>query len=121
MDRIYHRYEKWECHKHGFFNNSAGEDKKSKIKKVIELFENPELTREYMKKVLEEWKYSSEHNLTNDSLNKIAWLGQAACCLYDSIPSTITMEAWHKVKKEFRDIADSIAKELIIKYENNHA
>lgn len=121
MNRIYHRYEKWECHKNGFFNNSSGEEKKKKTEKVIELFSNPELTKKYMQRVIDEWKYSCEHNLSNEAMNKIAWLGQSACCIYDKIPSTITMEAWHKVPKEFRDIADSIAKEIINQYELNHA
>lgn len=121
MKRIYHRYEKWECHKHGFFNNSSGENKKENIKKVIDFFSSPELTKEFMQRVIEEWQYSCEHNLSNEAMNKVAWLGQAACCLYGNIPATVTMEAWHKVPKNFRDVADGIATDIINQYELNHA
>lgn len=119
MERIYHRYEFWECWKNGFFDNISGVDKNKKIQKVIELFSDQQKTKEYMNKVIEQWKYSCEHNLTNDSMNKIAWLGQSACCIYDKIPSSITMEAWHLVSKENRDKADSIASEIIENYLNN--
>ena len=53
-------------------------------------------------------------------MNKIAYIGQAACCLYAGVPSTITMEAWSKVPSEYRDIADSIAKEVLKEWEQFH-
>lgn len=121
MKRIYHSYEKWECYPAGFFNNSSGETKKNHIQKVIELFSNPELTLEYMSRIINEWKYSCEHNLTNESMNKVAWLGQSACCLFAGIPATVTMEAWRLVPLEFRNTADEIAESLIKKYESSHA
>lgn len=121
MERIYHSYEKWECHKAGFFDNSAGETKKKQIQSVIDVFTNPELTKQQMQRVIDEWKYSCEHNLSNDALNKVAWLGQSACCIFAGVPSSVTMEAWHKVPKELRDIADAIAKEIVTQYEIDNA
>lgn len=117
MDRIYHRYEKWECFKAGFFRNVSGEEKKELSKKVIELFENPEQTERFMKQVLKDWVNSCEHNLTNLSLNRIAWLGQSACCIYAKIPYSITMENWRFVQKESQEIACEIAEKLIKQYE----
>ena len=117
MERIYHRYEKWECFKSGFFRNVSGEEKKQLSKKVIELFENSIETKEYMLRVVNEWSYSCEHNLTNISLNRVAWLGQAACCIYAKIPYSLTMENWRYVDKEKRDIACNIAEEIIKQYE----
>jgi hypothetical protein len=38
MERIYHRYELWEDHKAGFYNNVSGEIKKIYIDKCIEMF-----------------------------------------------------------------------------------
>lgn len=117
MDRIYHRYELWECYKSGFFKNISGEEKTEKAKHVIELFENSELTEKYMQRVIDEWKYSCEHNLTNLALNRIAWLGQSACCLYKEIPYSITMENWRFVSEEKKKIACDIAEKLITEYE----
>lgn len=121
MKRIYHPYWLWEDYKAGFYDNVSGKNKKELINYVIELFSNPNLTETYMRKVIDNWKYSCEHNLTNLSMNRIAYLGQSACCIYKSIPSTITMEAWNLVDKSNRDIADSIASNIIKEWEVNYA
>jgi hypothetical protein len=38
--------------------------------------------------VVTEWKHSCEHYLTNNAMNRIAWLGQAATCYALGIPAT---------------------------------
>lgn len=119
MERIYHRYEYWEDYKAGFYNNISGVNKDLMINKVVELFSSSELTETYMNKVIEKWKYSCEHNLTNLSLNRIAYLGQSACCIYAGVPSSITMEAWHLVSEENRNNANKIAEKIINNYEKN--
>jgi len=120
MERIYHRYEYWECFKNGFFKNVSGAEKTELAKKVIELFENPKLTEKFMQKVIDEWVYSCEHNLTNIALNRVAWLGQSACCLYAKIPYQITMENWRFVSDDKKIIACQIAEKLIKEYETKN-
>ena len=113
MDRIHHRYEVWEDHKHGFYNNCTGEEKEKKKQLVIEMFSSESETRKMMFRVVNEWKFSCEHNLTNNGLNQIAYIGQSACCLYAQIPSTATMEAWSLLSKDIQDRSDRIAQEAI--------
>jgi len=109
MTRIYHPWHLWEDHQHGFYDNMSGSEKEQKLRSVIEMFSQPDKTKEYMQKVVDEWRYSCEHNLSNPSLNRIAYLGQAACCLYAGVPSTVTMEAWSLLTKPQQNEADSIA------------
>lgn len=120
MQRIYHHYEVWECWRNGFWDSASGADKKQKIDKVVSLFSNPTETEVYMNRVIEDWKYSCEQNLSNDNMNKVAWLGQAACCILDKIPSSVTMEAWSLVPDEFKTIANSIAETIIKKWESSY-
>lgn len=120
MKQVFHPFSKWEDHEHGFYNNISGGSKTEMIKNVVELFCNPEETKIYMDRVIKEWPFSCEHNLTNEGMNKIAYLGQAACSLYRGVPSTVTMEAWSKVPKEFQNIADGIASKIINEWENNY-
>ena len=40
-----------------------------------------------MGRVLIEWPNSSEHYLSNESMNRIAWLGQASMCIAHGVPS----------------------------------
>lgn len=117
MTRIYHRFECWECYKYGLYDLPT--DKELLKQKVVELFSDPIKTQEYMYLVTKKWKFSCEHNLTNISLNRIAWIGQAACCLYAKVPYRVTMEAWWLVPENYRNIADSIAKKTIDNYLNN--
>lgn len=116
MTRIYHRYENWEDWPAGFYG-SAGKNKSDLILKVVEMFSSEKLTREFMQKVFVIWPNSIEHNLTNPAMNRVAYLGQAACCVYAKIPSTVTMEAWSMVDEKSRAKANEIAQELIINWE----
>lgn len=120
MKQIYHPYHLWEDHKLGFYDNCSGGIKQEYIEKIIEMFSDQDKTREYMMRVVNTWQYSLEHNLTNSSINKVAYLGQSACCLYCGAPSTVTMEAWRLVSLENRDKADEIAMECIKKWEEQN-
>jgi hypothetical protein len=119
-EQIFHPFNLWEDHKFGFYNNISGKNKKEMIQQVVDLFCNPDKTRLYMSKVVNEWYYSCQHNLTNPTINHIAYLGQAACCLCDGVPSTVTMEAWSKVPKDFQDIANSIAESTLSIWNQTH-
>lgn len=113
MDRVYHHYLLWEDHKQGFYDNVSGEKKKYYLKKCVEMFNSEELTYLNMKRVINEWKRSCEHNLTNPSLNKIAYIGQGACCIYCGSPSTVTMESWSLLSEEVKKRSDKIANLLL--------
>lgn len=113
LKRVYHPYWLWEDYQKGFYNNCSGSVKQSKINSCINMFNSYELTKEFMYKVVNEWKYSCEHNLTNESVNKIAYIGQGACCLYDGIPNTVTMECWSKLSKEVQERSNILAEEVI--------
>lgn len=92
MKRIYHTWEKWECYPAGFFENkpknnpkmSEGECKYlyAEFLRDIPRFESA------MAGVLKDWPNSCEQWLSNERMNRIAWLGQAAMCYATGIPST---------------------------------
>lgn len=89
IQRIYHRWENWECYPAGFFSEHPPEgltfdDCQNKYK---EFLSNTKLFKEYAYRVIDEWKNSCEHNLTNPNMNRIAWMGQSAMCIYSGIPS----------------------------------
>lgn len=120
MKRIYHPYWLWEDFKAGFYDNCSGEKKDLFIQKSIEMFNSKRLTKENMFFIVDNWKYSCEHNLTNPSINQIAYIGQAACCNYSGCPSTVTMEVWNMLTPDVQKIADSIALEAIERWKKNN-
>ncbi len=69
--------------------------------------------------VINEWKYSCEHYLTNSSLNRIAWLGQAAMCYATGIPA-IFRSGFNLLTEEQQNRANLIALEYLNKWLNNN-
>lgn len=87
-DRIFHTFEKWECHKAGLYAQSfEGKTKGECEQEYAKFLSNSKKFAEVLELVISEWKYSCEHYLTNKSMNRIAWLGQAAMCYATGIPS----------------------------------
>ena len=120
MERIYHPYTRWEDYKAGFYDNCSGEEKSNLIQKGIEMFNSEKLTKENMLRVVNEWIFSCEHNLSNPAVNKIAYIGQGACCVYAGIPSTVTMELWNKLDKKTQERANLIALKTIEKWKGQN-
>jgi len=87
--RIFHTFEKWECQAAGFYEGKppAGMTPDNCRAFYRELLSDiPEFER-VLALVVSEWRHSCEHYLTNSSMNRIAWLGQAALCYKHGIPS----------------------------------
>lgn len=86
--RIFHTYEKWECHKAGFYaNTKEGMSKEECEEAYREFLSDSSRFSDALEHVIVEWKHSCEHYLTNVAMNRIAWLGQAAACYAMGIPS----------------------------------
>ena len=116
-DRIFHTYDKWECHKSGFYaTNKEGmtrEQCESEFKRILS---DQNLFSEILNKLIIEWKNSCEHYLTNKSMNRIAWLGQAAVCYESGVPSKYS-SAWFDIDENVRKEADATALRYLKKWE----
>jgi len=88
-ERIFHTFEKWECQKNGFYRHIPpnGMTKSDAENEYAKFFSNLNEFEIYLNKVINEWKYSCEHYLTNKAMNRIAWLGQACACYSKNLPS----------------------------------
>lgn len=108
-DRIFHTFDKWEAVQYGFFETTHKTLTPVQCEyKYKELLGNPDEFRVVLENVINEWKYSCEHNLTNKALNRIAWLGQAAMAYRYQIPA-IYSSGWKLLSDEERANADSVA------------
>jgi hypothetical protein len=90
MKRIYHTWDKWECYPAGFYENKPADksldtDACQAIYAVL-LRDIPAFERA-MARVLAEWPNSCEHYLSNENMNRIAWLGQSSLCIEKGIPA----------------------------------
>lgn len=87
-NRIFHVYEKWECYKAGFYNTTVEGKKKAELEEMYRAFlSDCEGFALALDGVINNWKHSCEHYLTNSAMNRIAWLGQASVCYALGVPS----------------------------------
>jgi ParB-like chromosome segregation protein Spo0J len=107
--RIFHTFDKWEAVDYGFYDqqhkkltNTQCEYKYKQLLTDLTEFDN------VLSKVLNEWKYSCEHNLTNKSLNRIAWLGQAAVAYKYNVPSKYS-SGWSMLTEKEQEDANKVA------------
>jgi len=119
-NRIYHPWNEWEDYHYSFYDNCTGQEKLNKLEAVVNMFNSAIDTERCMLYVVDNWTNSMEHNLTNNSMNKIAYIGQAACAYYDNIPATITMEAWSLLSEEVKDRSNRIAQGAIDRWNTNN-
>jgi len=84
---------------------------------AIEFTGNANLYGQAMRRVIKEWKYSCEHNLSNITQNRRAWLGHAACALEKGFCEDVVRSAWHQLTQEQREAADAEAEMAILEWE----
>lgn len=112
MKRIYHTWDKWECYPAGFYDDrprSRHDASKDQLEReYADFLSNTKQFWSALERVITEWKNSCEHYLTNQNMNRIAWLGQASACISLGIPSAFR-GGFHLMTKEQQQIADMTA------------
>jgi ParB-like chromosome segregation protein Spo0J len=108
-DRIYHTWDKWECYRAGFYaekpknmTQDEGEEKYQAFLSDLKAFEAA------LEKVTGEWKFSCEHYLTNERMNRIAWLGQSSVAYSLGIPA-VCRGGYNRLDEEQKYQADQMA------------
>lgn len=112
--RIFHEWQDWECFPCGFYGDRPP--------KGMEAEECEEAYRDFLAdiprfglaldRVLSEWKNSCEHYLTNQKMNRIAWLGQASMCIETGVPSRFC-GGYNLLTDEQKEAADRKALEAL--------
>lgn len=108
-ERIFHTFDKWECHKAGFYASSKDGMKAEECERAYADFLSDDYRfKEALTGVINNWKHSCEHYLTNKAMNRIAWLGQAAMCYATGVPSKFC-SGFNLLTNEQQDHANEIA------------
>lgn len=119
-NRIFHTWDKWECYPCGFYESSLKDKSHEECEQIfIDILSNKEKFSSALDGLINNWKNSCEHYLSNKSMNRIAWLGQAAVCFYSGVPSRYS-SAWSKISEENRNKADEIALIYLNKWLSNN-
>lgn len=115
-DRIFHTFEKWECHKAGFYaSTKEGLTADECEKMYCEFLADDERFKVALDGVLDNWINSCEHYLTNKAMNRIAWLGQAAMCYATGVPSKFCA-GFNLLSEDQQERANQIALDALNKW-----
>ena len=89
MERVYHTWDKWECYPAGFYEDKApdGMAAREALEAYRDFLRDTPRFADALDHVIVEWRHSCEHYLSNENMNRIAWLGQAAMCYATRVPS----------------------------------
>jgi ParB-like chromosome segregation protein Spo0J len=120
-NRVFHTFDKWECFAAGFYETAPpkGMTKTQCEEEYAKFLSDDKLFRKTLKKVTTEWVHSCEHYLTNDSMNRIAWLGQASLCYAKKIPAAFR-GGFHLLTEEDQLRANTTALEFLNKWLTLH-
>lgn len=119
-ERIYHTWDKWECYPAGFYEGQKTGMTDDECKEAYRAFLS-DLGRfgAAMYRLFDEWPNSCDHYLTNESMNRVAWLGQAAACIEMGIPSKYR-SGYFLLTDEQQKAADLLALSHLNRYLTGH-
>lgn len=120
MKQIFHPYWEWEDFTHGMWRKESAANEKELLGKAIQFTGNYLLYGSFMRKVIDLWPISCEHNLTDLGQNRRAWIGHAATLIAINCPEYITREAWGYLTKKQQDDANEQADIAIAIWEKTH-
>jgi len=118
IKRVYRNYLEWEEIKYNMWGSV--DNTEASLNEAIKFTGNHILYGEYMKKVVLEWTVSCENALTDNTINKKAWVGHAAVALALQIPEDITRKAWSFLSDEQQLLANIQAERAVRIWENNY-
>lgn len=117
LPRIYHPVELWECRLFNFWGENDSNVSKEIGKEIYKAFlSDLTLFETHLQKVLKNWTHSTEMFLSNPSLNKIAWLGQASAASYAELPAHFR-GGFKLLSRREQNQADALAMAYYIKWE----
>jgi ParB-like chromosome segregation protein Spo0J len=109
-DRIFHEWQDWECFPAGFYSDKPPRDMSVEDCEIAyrDFLADIPRFQAAMFRVITEWKHSCEHYLTNEKMNRIAWMGQASMCIDSGVPSRFC-GGYNLLSDEQKHAADNAA------------
>lgn len=118
MKRIFHPWTKWEEVTNGMWRIVSAQERDAFAIKAANLMRDIPAFESAMRKASEQWINSSEHNLTDLSQNRKAWLGHAGNCVALDSPEDATRQGWGMLNQEEQDKANAAAERIIKEWED---
>ena len=109
--KFYH-FTKWEDFNNGMYDGAC-DRYEEKVALSMELLSDQDEFYSIAKEMVSKWTFSAEQSLTDNLINKKAWIGQASCCFNHHAPDYATKAAWWQLSEQTREEANNTAKKVI--------
>lgn len=116
LEQIWHPYWLWEDQL--MYTPFSSKKDMGRIHKAIDLLSDPKAFDRMARMMVKAFVHSCQHNLTNPSMNKIAYIGQATCFFAYGIREDETRFAWGYLTEEQRLTANAVAEQVLKDWEN---
>jgi len=117
--RIYHQWHTWECVRFGMYERPTGSDEAESKKRYRSFLSDSARFQRGINRVFDEWPVSCENFLTNQSINRIAWIGQSAACIELSLSSCYKGGFW-LLSMEQQEAANKLAFRNLLSWVTKH-
>lgn len=120
MNRIFHHHDLWEDLQHGMYNPVQCDENSPMVVQAKELLADHKRFYSVLKRMVGDWKYCTEYNLSNTQFNRRAWLGRSACCYEHGIPESCVRVAWFLLSEYEMRLANESADKIIEEFESRY-
>lgn len=120
MKQIYHHYKEWEDYINGMYDAPEPSNEDRLIVEAMKLLSNQDRFFKVSLLVMEDWKISTDVNLSNRNSNRRSWIGQSACSYECNVPEILTRVAWSMISQDTRNEANETANKIIRIYEEKN-
>jgi len=120
VKRIYHHYETWECLRMYLPYDGEVVDHDTLLHMYADFLRDIHRFKRALNRVKKEWPLSCEQFLSNESINRIAWLGQAAMCIDTGVPRKYRA-GFMLLSAQEQEAANRTAQECLAEWLEDHA
>lgn len=118
MKQFFIHYERWEDYNAGMYTTRRPNNQH--VIFSYNLLRDSEKFYVAGKNMITDWPISTKVNLTNPSINKKAWIGQASCFYIHGSTEEETILAWWMMREEERTNANNVALNIIEEWKNTY-
>lgn len=120
MKRRWHPWNRWECVPAGLYETTATISPGEAVASYAVFLRDIPRFEKALRRVISEWPISCEHFLSNISMNRIAWLGQASMCI-DNGTSCFFRGGFRLLSQPEQEAANAMADKYLKIWESNEA
>jgi len=106
----------WEDYAAGFYLRVNPLEFPKLIKRALFAMRQVDKWGEWMESAVQKWPIAAQHNLIGYSKNRRSWTGQAAICLWQSVPAMVTKSAWWELTVAHQERANFLADQVITEF-----